>query len=155
MPTADDAAPFADWIERLAETHGGPIFVPHVTLLGEVAPASDAAIDGVLRSRTPFPVTLVGLADSDARFRCITVTAEREAPLVELHAALADACGVDGTPYEPHLSLLYAEMRAPERARVRNTVDLPLPRVVTVDAVHLVDTTDEASRWSIQREWVL
>ncbi|MEY2471272.1 MAG: Cyclic phosphodiesterase-like protein [Actinomycetota bacterium] len=118
-----DPSPFAEWIARLAARTGGPVFAPHITLSEADPPTA------------PFSVELLHLADSDERFRCITITAARTPPL-------------DGVA-APHLSLLYGELTAQERAALRAAVDLPLPMTIDVDELWVVDTSDDVEKWSV------
>ncbi len=155
MPRQHDAEPFAEWIERLGTATDTPVFAPHITLVGAVpTTASRDAIGQALAAFPPFDVTFVNLADSDERFRCVTVVAAAETPLVEVRNALVATCGAEPTPYDPHLSLLYAELPSAERATLRDTVTLSLPRTAAVDRVCLVATTDEdPGAWSIEETW--
>jgi 2'-5' RNA ligase len=145
LPATADAARFVPTIERLAAEVGSDPFPPHITLLG------DAGDVDALPDIGAFSVRLVALADSDERYRCITLTAESD----ELFA-LRSAVGGTTSDYEPHLSLLYAELLASRRAELRKTVDLDLPMTITIDAVALVDTSDNVfTRWTRERTWPL
>ena len=124
-----DPAPFTAWIERLAAQTGSPAFTPHITLNKDDPPTE------------PFSVELLALADSDARFRCITITAARTPPLDSIDT--------------PHLSLLYAELPAEERAALRATIDLPLPMTIEVDTLCLIDTSGDVANWETARTWRL
>lgn len=157
MPTAHDSSPFAARIQRLATTVGAPTFAPHVTLVGSVPRATAGrTIANALAAFGPFEVTLVGLADTAERFRCITVLVVPTSPLTEMRATLVAVCGVDPAPYQPHLSLLYANLGSAERKDLRDTLVLPLPMAIEIDTVCLVDTTDEdPGRWTVERRWGL
>lgn len=122
VPCDADAAAFVPVIARLAAAVGAPVFDPHITVGSDFAGAA------------PFTVALTALADSDLRFRCITVTAA--AP--QLHAVA-----------QPHLSLLYAELGPAERAALRASVELALPMTITVDAIWDVDTSGDVSEWRV------
>lgn len=124
-----DPSPFSAWIKRLAAETGGPVFAPHITLAGDVPPTE------------PFTVDLLGLADSDARFRCITITAARTPPLDVID--------------DPHLSLLYGDLPAERRAELRAAITLPLPTTIVVNEVWRVDTSGDVRNWSIEQTWPL
>jgi hypothetical protein len=124
-----DPSPFAGWIERLAARTGGPVFAPHITLAPESPPAA------------PFRVELLHLADSDDRFRCITITAARTPPLDAVEA--------------PHLSLAYGELPPDERAALRATIQLPLPMTIDVDELWVVDTRGDVANWAVLERRVL
>jgi 2'-5' RNA ligase len=148
LPAASDAPPFVTEITRLAALVDTDAFAPHITIVGAMAGEVDAAIG----SFTPFQVTLIGLADSEARFRCITATVAGAQRLLDLRSA----CGEAPDEYEPHLSLLYAELPPETRAALRASVELPLPMPITIDTVSLVDTSDnDYTRWTTERRWHL
>jgi hypothetical protein len=136
MPSRRDV--FAATSARLAAAAGLEPVEPHITVGGSFD------VDAI--TFTPFAVTLVGLDDSDARYRCITLTA---APTDELLALRNGA-----RPYEPHLSLLYGELDPVRRRELCGLVDLVLPMTVEIAALALWDisSTDHAS-WFELRRW--
>jgi 2'-5' RNA ligase len=147
---------FAEWIGRLGTATGTPAFAPHITLVGSVPDdISTDTIGDALRTFAAFPVTFVSLADSADRYRCIAVMAAADPPLTEMRGALVEACGAESTPFDPHLSLLYAVLASDQRRALRDTIALRLPLTVAIDAVALVDTGDGAQRWTVSQTWRL
>lgn len=119
-----DPSPFVDVSARLAKAEGLAPVTPHITVVG-----SFEEEDVVF---SPFEVTLVALADSDAPYRCITLAA---AP----HPLLPDGA---------HLSLLYGDVSAERRAVLCEEVDIELPMTITIDAFALWDTSaDDHTAW--------
>jgi hypothetical protein len=106
------------------------LFTPTIERLARVTATSPfpphITIPDTPRPTTPYAVTLTHVDDEDYRFRCITLRA-----------------GDNGE----HLSLLYADLSAEERAALRDTVDVPLPLTITIDAIARVDTSGDVSAW--------
>ena len=136
-----DREPFATLSARLAANAGLAPVEPHITVIGSVDADIDPACD-------PFDVQFVALADSDEKFRCITVTVAPNATLLGLRSG--------ETPYEPHLSLLYGELPDATRAALRAGVDLALPMHTPIDALAVWDTSsDDHAGWSEVRRITL
>ena len=99
-------------IEALGREHKGPIFVPHITVLGNIRMEEEEVL---LKLRElaglhhPLSVTLNEVAAGNEFYRCVFAKAEKTPSLLQLYT---DACRVlEITPedFMPHLSLLYGE----------------------------------------------
>ena len=144
-------------IARLAAEHGTPVFAPHVTINGNVDAEPDAAarvIEQLVAGVPPFEVTLSGPGYEPEYFRSLYLRAEPSAQLTALHEAGQRAWGLDisgisGTPYRPHLSLLYARHLPEERKpAIADGLGLALPVTIRVDAAEVwADFRDEVTRW--------
>jgi 2'-5' RNA ligase len=139
-------------IAGLAAEHGTPVFAPHVTINANVDAEPDAAarvleqlVDGV----PPFEVTLPGVGYEPEFFRSLYLRAEPSAQLTALHEAGQRAWGLDGPPYRPHLSLLYARHLPEERKpAIADGLGLALPVIIRVDAAEVWgDFRDAVTRW--------
>ncbi|MHB8219010.1 MAG: hypothetical protein ACYDHU_01620 [Acidimicrobiales bacterium] len=145
-------------IDRLAWEVGAEPFEPHVTLMGGIS-GSRAALDsivGVASELRPFPLELAEAVDTAEFFRCIVLAGRPGGAIAGLHAASRAALGVGGSAFWPHLSLLYAHLDPQERCRRRERLDLPLPLIVEIDAVSLVDTgAADVRSWHTIAAWPL
>jgi 2'-5' RNA ligase len=139
-------------ITRLAAEHGGPVFPPHVTMAGVVESSAEAAarvLERLVAGVPPFEVALTGVGYEPDFFRTLYLRAEPTAILTALHDAGERAWGLDGPPYRPHLSLLYARDLAEERKpAIADGIGLALPVTVRVDAAEVWgDFRDDVTRW--------
>jgi 2'-5' RNA ligase len=139
-------------IARLAAEHGTPVFAPHVSINGNVDAEPDAAarvLERVVAGVPPFEVTLSGFGHEPVFFRSLYLRAEPSAILTALHEAGQRAWGLDGPPYRPHLSLLYARDLPEERKpAIADGLGLALPVTIRVDAAEIwADFRDEVTRW--------
>ena len=150
------AGPVRDWlagvIAGLAAEHGTPVFAPHVTINGNVDAEPDAAarvLEQLVAGVPPFEVTLSGPGYEPEYFRSLYLRAEPSVRLTALHQAGQRAWGIEGPPYRPHLSLLYARQLPEERKpAIADGLGLALPVTIRVDAAEVWgDFRDEVTRW--------
>lgn len=139
-------------IAGLAAEHGTPVFAPHVTINGNVDAEPDAAarvLEQLVAGVPPFEVTLSGPGYEPEYFRSLYLRAEPSARLTALHEAGQRAWGIEGPPYRPHLSLLYARQLPEERKpAIADGLGLALPVTIRVDAAEVWgDFRDEVTRW--------
>jgi len=102
-------------ISRLSQEYSTPRFDPHVTLLSgittpeEEALAKSASLTGRLK---PFRIELGEIGYLDEYFRCLFVSVVPTSPILKAHQAAREAFEIrDKSPYSPHLSLVYGELR--------------------------------------------
>jgi len=139
-------------IAGLAAEHGTPAFAPHVTMNGSVDAEPDAAarvLEQLVAGVPPFEVTLSGPGYEPEYFRSLYLRAEPSVRLTALHQAGQRAWGIEGPPYRPHLSLLYARQLPEERRpAIADGLGLALPVTIRVDAAEVWgDFRDEVTRW--------
>ncbi len=139
-------------IAGLAAEHGAPVFAPHVTINGNVDAEPDAAarvLEQLVAGVPPFEVTLSGPGYEPEYFRSLYLRAEPSVRLTALHQAGQRAWGIEGPPYRPHLSLLYARQLPEERRpAIADGLGLALPVTIRVDAAEVWgDFRDEVTRW--------
>ena len=139
-------------IAGLAAEHGTPVFAPHVSINGNVDAEPDAAarvLERVVAGVPPCEVTLSGPGYEPEYFRSLYLRAEPSARLTALHQAGQRAWGIEGPPYRPHLSLLYARQLPEERKpAIADGLGLALPVTIRVDAAEVwADFWDEVTRW--------
>jgi 2'-5' RNA ligase len=121
-------------------------------MAGVVESTAEAAarVLGRLVARVPpFEVTLTRVGYEPEFFRALYLRAEPTAILTALHEAGERAWGLDGPPYRPHLSLLYARDLPEERKpAIAEDLGLALPVTIRIDAAEVwADFTDDVTRW--------
>jgi 2'-5' RNA ligase len=139
-------------IARLAAEHAAPVFAPHVTMAGVAESSAETAarvLGRLVAGVPPFEVTLTGVGYEPEFFRSLYLRAEPTAILTALHEAGERAWGLDGPPYRPHLSLLYARDLPEERKpAIAGDLGLALPVTIRIDAAEVwADFTDDVTRW--------
>lgn len=135
-------------IERLSLAHGGPVFPPHVTLLGGIDLPEHTVLGRTeALCRALSPVTLV-LDDygHEARWTRWLFRFVRQTPAVMEAGALARSqFGMD-KPFTPHLSLLYGEF-APSVAAPLLTGAPPRAHPLRSSTLAVVRTEGTVQNW--------
>lgn len=120
VPEGEAEIYFQETIERLAHEHGGVVFAPHLTLgLGAVE-----LLDKV--SSPPIELSVIGLDCSPRYTKTLFIRFALSPALAELR----DSLGMDADGFDPHLSLLYAEMPMTQKIRLRDSLPVPFKKVL-------------------------
>ncbi len=126
MPPPAVRRQFAELIGRLGRRHGGPVFEPHITLLGRFrntpAGAEETAAE-LARELGPLDIRLTHTDYLDEYFRCLFVRAELTPALLRANQRAAKIFGQEPkAQYMPHLSLLYGDISAYEKIRITEEI---------------------------------
>jgi hypothetical protein len=144
QPEPAAAAHLGHVIQTLAEEHGSPQFLAHVTVTGGIERDSDLVTQGVgaLRNRLPIQATFTQLDLEDVVVRALYLRPARSQELHELHAAVASALELQPEKYDPHLSLMYTDLPRATRQDIARQLRLPLPMTVVFDTLSLWETPE-------------
>lgn len=156
MPKGEHYNRFADLIKRLAHQHGGPVFEPHVTLLGDVELSELETIERtqqLAQGQKPFPITLRQIDYQDYHFRALFVRAEITKSLLSLHNRAKEIFGMqDIPPYMPHLSLLYGNYPNELKEKIISEIGREQTAQFEVSIVYLIKG-GEVKDWQIIKEF--
>ncbi|XXT22346.1 2'-5' RNA ligase family protein [Sorangium sp. So ce429] len=101
-------------IEALARETGGPAFTPHLTLLGGLrgdGGALAAKLGDLGDALRPVELRACGAATGSAYHQCVLLDVARTEPLAALRRAAEAAFGASESPFRPHVSLVYGDLR--------------------------------------------
>lgn len=156
MPSGEVYERFTYLIKRLAQEYNGPIFQPHVTLLGEFTQSEEEVIkltQDLIADQKPFPVTLRQIDYQDFHFRALFVIAEITEPLLSLHSRAKQIFGMQNIPpYMPHLSLLYGNYSNDVKEKIISEIGSEQTAQFDVSIVHLVKG-GKVEEWKIVKEF--
>lgn len=140
-PTGKIHELLATTIAHLSQEHGGPLFDPHVTLLGDIVGQEGALIhkaEKLAHALSPFDLTLTVPAYQDQYFRCVFMRVKETSTLLEAHMLARKIFHKeDALPYLPHLSLLYGAYPKSLKEQIIGTVPVSLSVQFTASAVTL------------------
>lgn len=136
--------------DRLRQRFGGPVFPPHLTLLGERAePLADlvARMEGAAEGRCAIDLAVAGVDSREPPFRALALDLLPHAGLAALRAALG--AGLPGVhrPWWPHLSLIYARLDAEAAAEARRHARTLCPQGLTADRLVAWRTEGAVEAW--------
>lgn len=152
MPQGKIAEELRLIIARLAKCYLGPVFPPHVTVLGRIPNVSEKdAIEksGELAKKLrPYALTFDRLATDKEFYRCLYVRMKRtEHALMAFQAARMLFHFTDREEYVPHLSLFYGSVTEAEKDAAMRDVTLEMGASFAVDTLILVDTSGKPEAW--------
>lgn len=155
-PSADSTQALAQPMNWLRQQFGGPVFAPHVTLLGRITGEEPtlaehtAALAGRLRR---LRVRVTGVTGEACYFRCLYAALEKSAPLAAAHADALAGFGYGARDdYLPHVSLWYGQLDGDEKGRLRSALTTRLPPVVDLDRLQLVHISVDVAGWRVVTE---
>lgn len=126
---------------HLSQAHGGPLFAPHATLLGDIAGQEGTLIhetEKLAHALSPFDLTLTVPAFQDQYFHCLFMRVEETSTLLEAHRLAQEVFQNEGAPpYVPHLSLLYGSYPRSLKEEIVATMPTSLSVQFTASAVTL------------------
>ena len=143
-------------IHDLARRYDAPVFEPHVTLYvgADRVDSAMQALAESARQSTPTNLTPVGVQQSDEFVKTLFVQFGSTAELRQLNAIIRQAAH-DLSQYrlQPHLSLLYNQMKAAARRKLAASIVVPFSEITfdRIKAVRCVSPTQsraDVEAWS-------
>jgi 2'-5' RNA ligase len=137
-------------ISTLADVYGGPVFVPHVTLLAQI-PASDDIEEKtrlLAENMSSFTLSLGEIEITEAYFRALYGAIRESAELRAVHQRALEVFGMsDEIPYTPHLSLLYGNYPQEQKQETAAALVYPQNESFEVSSLVLYKTEGEVDDW--------
>ncbi len=121
VPDEPDLTDLHTWIKTFGDTNSTPVFLPHMTLMGDLA-GGEAELSECVRSiATGFSshtVTVTGVGIQDLFFKSLYLELSQPAQLVREQAALAQGLPSSQVPgaFQPHISMAYGPIAAETKA---------------------------------------
>lgn len=145
MPAGAARDFFSETIARLAAFYGGPVFPPHLTL----APRRGSSAWPEWPS-APLGLRVAGVHASPSFFKTLFVRFQPNEQLQQLVRALQPAA--DLAKFDPHVSLLYADLPESEKEELAASLTLPFHEV-RFDKVTLMRCPDVAETRAAVESW--
>lgn len=151
LPPADVGDRFRSLIADLSRRTGTPAFEPHLTLAGGIDAATDnaaAARVAPLAARLPpLPIRLTEVGTTGEYYRCLFIHAERTPLLQRAHHEACAVLAQEPGDFMPHLSLIYGEIGAADKARIITDIGTRFDLAFTVERLALYSTAGPPSAW--------
>ena len=97
-------------IGRLAEELGGPVFEPHISLIGSLEGTEEELIkktEELAKQLRPFQAVLTEASYRDTHFQCLFMLVEQTGSIMEAHAVATNFFHKPKEAFMPHVSLAY------------------------------------------------
>ena len=142
MPTGGTCERLAAIIRHLSHKHGGPLFEPHVTLLGGIEGEEEEICHNTMRlaqGLRPFEVQLTKPGYQDSYFRCLYLHVQETPSLMEAQAQARIILNQQKElQFQPHLSLLYGTYAADLKEHMIESLESQAGVVFEATAVHVI-----------------
>lgn len=151
MPKGEVYNNFFNLIKKLAREYQGPLFVPHVTLLGEIELSKEEIIKRtkiLVQNQKSFPIVLKQIAYEEFFFRALIVLAQISEPLQKLHERAKKIFEMNIPAYMPHLSILYGEYTLETKKKIISEIGKNQEAAFEIDRVFLIKG-GEVKNWKI------
>ena len=154
MPTGEEYTRLSRLIGDLSRQYGGPIFEPHVTLLGDVNGSPECIgerTDQLASSIPPFSVHLTAPGYQDVYFRCLYMQVELSPPLQQCYREAQRIFDhSESQPFMPHVSLLYGTFPSQDKEPMASGLPKDVPRIFDVAALYVLQ-----ARSKDPRSWII
>lgn len=151
LPPADVGDRFRSLIADLSRRTGTPAFEPHLTLAGGIDAATEraaAARVAPLAARLPpLPIRLTEVGTTGEYYRCLFIHAERTPLLQRAHHEACAVLAQEPGDFMPHLSLIYGEIGAADKARIITDIGTRFDLAFTVERLALYSTAGPPPAW--------
>lgn len=157
IPTGEAYEKFSSLIKKLAEEYNAPVFMPHVTLLGDFLQPEEECISltkQLVSDQKPFTIKMNEIGYEDSYFRTLFVRAEKKEPLLNLHNRSKGIFKKDIPPYMPHLSLLYGTFPVETKEKIIGEIGRNQSIQFEISSLHLIKG-GEVENWRIVEEFPL
>ena len=143
MPSGAAYKKFRSRILKLSRDYETVDFEPHITLVGDINENKKSIMSSIAKivpSLKPFYVELTGVGDSENRYKCIFIRVRKSGNIMSLNRSLRKSLKVDDATYEPHLSLMYGNLKRDTRKGILKKLPAYGNMSFRVGAVHLMAT---------------
>lgn len=152
-PEGGEALPLKRLIADLSRSLHSSLFIPHVTLLGDVSRSEERITYYCRRLAAGMPsfrVRFAGVGWSDSYFRCLYLNVDPSPSLLKARGTAIDKCGVvNDRSFLPHLSLAYGELDEARKRVIAREVVRPYPPGFNATHLDLVRTQGRPEDWRL------
>ena len=151
LPPADVGDRFRSLIADLSRRMGTPAFEPHLTLAGGIdAPTERTAaarVAPLAACLPPLPIRLMDVGTTGDYYRCLFIHAERTPLLQRAYHEACDVLALAPGDFMPHLSLIYGDLGAADKARIVADIGARFDLTFTVERLALYSTAGPPPAW--------
>jgi 2'-5' RNA ligase len=159
MPSGKINEELKKTISKLSHEFAGPVFLPHVTLLGNLDSDKQELLSHTQQLAAhirPFQVTLTTVDFFDEYFWCLFLRTQETAPLLEAEREARMIFHREQDPnFMPHLSLLYGNFELLTKKQIIEAIGHEFNISFSVRHINLFSTTGKPMDWYRVQKFVL
>lgn len=134
----------------LSRNHRGPVFEPHMTLIGDVKKDKEAMIEtteALAEGLTELKLSLGEISFGTTFFQSVFIKVLATAELMELNLKANRLLGTKNNVFLPHISLLYGDHDIISREKIAISINF-LRTTIFVSEFIVVPSTSDTSEWT-------
>lgn len=144
VPEGEKREFYQGLIEDLGRKHKGPVFVPHITVLGNIQMTEEELLSRARQLTQllhPLSVTLNEVSTGDVFYRCVFAKAEKTQSLIELYNRACQAFDIMPADFMPHLSLLYGDYDMSLKKKIAEGIEIQ--DTLYVSSLYIYETSPD------------
>ncbi len=149
IPSSPTFENIQNCIRTLSEKHNGPIFEPHITILGNIEKdlgSITTTLEKLANNVHVFKLQLGEISISNTYFQSVLIRVRATDTLMRLHQDMKSLLNVESSPFMPHMSLLYGNHDMEVREKIASSIKLP-PETFHVNEFIITPATSNPSEW--------
>lgn len=160
VPSSDLAKELQAVIDQLSASYGGPVFTPHVTVLGSIPHLSDAEAKKKMKQLSeelrPYTLEFEKIDMLPEFYRAIFVHMKHTPAAIGAFRAAQKIFGYTDDPeHLCHLCLFYGHQTPTEKQRMMQDIYIDMEQSFPVDVLHLYKKPREALAWEFVESFKL
>lgn len=142
VPGGEKREFYQNLIKELGRKHNGPVFVPHITVIGNIPMTEEEVLLRAPRLAAllhPLSVTLNEVSTGDVFYRCVFAKAEKSQSLIELYIQACKTFDITPVEFMPHLSILYGDYDMSLKKKI--AAEIEIQDVLYLDSLYIYETS--------------
>jgi 2'-5' RNA ligase len=127
VPEGEKREFYQKLIEDLGRKYEGPVFVPHITVIGNIRMTEEEVLSRtrkLARLLRPLAVTLKEVSTGDVFYRCVFAKAEKTQSLIDLYTHACQVFDIMPGDFMPHLSILYGDYDMSLKEKIAASIEI-------------------------------
>ncbi|MCL5746938.1 MAG: hydrolase [Patescibacteria group bacterium] len=128
IPEVKDREYLQNIINNLAKKYNSPVFIPHMTLAGDIRLGIDeieSAVEEIFENTKPFKIKKTRVNQSELFFKTVFIEFGLDENLKNLYSFLSRKIRMDVLfTFKPHISLIYKIMPREEKLKIIEKLDI-------------------------------
>jgi 2'-5' RNA ligase len=159
MPSGSLYQALSECIESLSLTYRGPVFEPHVTVIGNVrgTESNVVAKTGELAEiLEPYSLVLESPDYFDEFFKCIFLRVVKTHEVIQANSSARKVFNhQDISPYQPHLSLFYGKLPVDTKKEIVDNLKSICHGSFVASSIQLFSIEDDLKSWYLVHQFSL
>lgn len=148
-------------IIKYSNIYRTPLFEPHVTLLSSIKGMEGRVkkkVKKLAQCMKPFKVKINKASHSSSYYKCVVLELAKECEILRSREKAKGIFKIlNEREYEPHVSIVYGELKEEKRKRIVAEIDSEIGRTTMVESICLIQASSDMPpvKWRKIEEYAL